>query len=1158
MQEEFVHLHNHSEYSLLDGMIRITEIDGKPSKFLQKVAKQKVPALAITDHGNMYGAIAFYNNAIKVGVKPILGCELYITEDLRFNKDKNSKAKLGHITAIVKDNEGYQNLIEMLSKAYLEGFYYYPRIDFELLEKYNKGIIFLSGCLYSLINQYILEDNIAKAKEYADRFKSICGKDNFFIELMYHEIEEEKKVLKPLIEIAKELDLGVVATNDCHFENKEDSFAHDIHICISTNSKLDDKDRLSTNPHLYYKSASEMYEIFKDIPQALKNTVEISQRCNFHLEKGKIYLPKYKVPDKYINKYSDTEEAQFAYLKDLCIEGLKDKFGKIPDEYLKRLDYELEVIKNLGFSSYFLIVMDFINFARRSNIPVGPGRGSGAGSLVSYALNITKIDPLKHNLLFERFLNPGRKSMPDLDIDFSDKGREDVVNYVTEKYGKENVANIITYGTIMAKTAIKDVGRVLGLSASETNKITKLIQNNQTLFQALENDELKKIKNSSPLHKKLFEVASKIEGLKRHTGIHAAGKVITEKPVYKYAPLAQREGIITTQYDGETLTELGLLKIDFLGLRTLSVIDDTVKQIKKIVPEFDIDKIPLDDPTTYKLLAEGKTVGIFQLESEGMQKLVRNLKPSVFSDISALVALYRPGPIEAGMIDSFVNRKYGKEKIIYDHPLLEDILKDTYGTIIYQEQVMEIAKRLAGFTPAQADDLRKAMGKKIPEMMEKAKEDFIKGSEKNGIPSKLAAKIFDQMYKFAGYGFNKSHSVAYAMIAYQTAYLKANYTLEFMISLLTNEIGHSSIGSEQRENKIVKYIEEANSLGYDVLPPDINKSYPEFSKENYNGKICIRFALRAIKNIGENVAKAIVEEREKNGPYRSINDFIARNDPKHINKKVMESLAKAGAFDSLFNEKIPHNLKRTRALNMATNTNLTINTSDTLFLIETEKILTEHEILNNEKEVLGFFFSGNPLVSYRKITKMIATTTIDSIVKNEIEEEKKVRIAGIISKYKISKTKKNENMCRLELEDLTNSVIVTIFPKTFETCKSIISDDKIIVVEGIIKKTDYTENNVEIFAENIYEIEEYLSKKINNLVIYFEGKILMSEDQKELREIKKILHNNITEKGTKVYFVVNSLNHKEYIIETSYIIKLKKDIIKRIEDILGGNSWKIS
>jgi len=1158
MQEEFVHLHNHSEYSLLDGMLRITEIDGKPSEFLKRVAKQKIPAIAITDHGNMYGAITFYNNAVKVGVKPILGCELYITEGSRKEKDKNSKANLGHITALVKDNEGYQNLIEMLSKAYLEGFYYYPRIDFELLERYNKGIIFLSGCIESLINKYILANDIKKAKEIADRFKSICGKENFFIELMYHEDEKEKKVIKPLMEIANDLNLEVVVTNDCHFENPQDTFAHDVHLCISTNAKLDDKDRLRSNPHLYYKSFKEMYKIFKDVPNGLRNTVEITYRCNFILEKGKIHLPKFKIPKEYEEKYKNIDEAQNRYLRDLCIKGLEEKFGKIPEEYLKRLDYELDVIKTLGFSSYFLIVMDFINFARKAKIPVGPGRGSGAGSVVSYALNITKIDPLKHNLLFERFLNLGRKSMPDLDIDFSDRGREEVINYVIEKYGKENVANIVTYGTIMAKTAIKDVGRVLGMTASETNKITKLIGNNQTLSEALQNPDLQKIKNLSPTHQQLFDVALKIEGLKRHTGIHAAGKVITEQPVYKYTPLAQREGIITTQYDGETLTELGLLKIDFLGLKTLSVIDDTAKLIRNIEPEFDIDKIPFDDPKTYKLLSEGRTIGVFQLESDGMQKLVKNLKPTTFSDISALVALYRPGPIEAGMIDLFINRKHGKENITYEHPLLEDILKNTYGTIIYQEQVMEIAKRFANFTPQEADDLRKAMGKKIPEEMEKLKERFIKGAEKNGITTKLATKIFEQMYKFAGYGFNKSHSVAYATLAYQTAYLKANYPLEFMISLLTNEIGHSSIGSERQDYKIVKYLEEAKSMGFDILPPDINRSYPDFSKELYNNKMCIRFALKAIKNIGENVANEIVEEREKNGPYKSINDFIARNNSKQINKKVIESLAKAGAFDTLFDEKSSKISKRTRALSYAENADSSIYTQASLFGIETEKLLTEHEMLNNEKEVLGFYLSGNPLLNYKKIIDMIATSNIQSILNGEVEEDTKVRLVALISKCRITKTKKNENMCKMDVEDLTQSITVTVFPKVFENSKDIIVEDNVVVIEGVVKKSDFTSNNAEIIADLVMSIEGYLEKRIDNFIIYFDGKVLMSEDMKELKEIKKILHNNTTNNGARVYFVINSINKHQYIIEMNYNIKVKKDIIKKIEEILGGNSWKIA
>ncbi|MGC8729516.1 MAG: DNA polymerase III subunit alpha, partial [Elusimicrobiales bacterium] len=1120
MTPEFIHLHNHSEYSLLDGMLRITEIDGKPSKFLQRLSKEKIQAVAITDHGNMYGAIPFYNNAIKAGVKPIIGCELYITEGDRRDKTKD-KFKTGHITALVKDNEGYVNLVEMLSKAYLEGFYYHPRIDFELLEKYNKGIIFLSGCLNSLLGQYILEDKFDKAIEIADKMKSIIGKENFYIELMDHNLADEKRILKPLIQIAEKLGLEPVATNDCHYEHKEDAFAHDVHICISTGALITDKDRMKMETdQLYFKSPQEMYELFKEIPKSLTNTVEIARRCNFKLEKDKIYLPKFDIPKEYNDKFKDPDEAQFQYLKDLCEEGLKEKFGKIPPEYLERLNFELGVIKKMGFSSYFLIVMDFIKYARENGIPVGPGRGSGAGAIVSYALKITKVDPLKHNLLFERFLNPERKSMPDLDIDFSDKGREMVINYVINKYGKENVANIVTYGNIMAKMAIKDVGRVLGFEAAETNKITKMIQS-ETLAEALNNPDIKKIRDTSENHKKLFEIALKIEGLKRHTGVHAAGKVITDKPVYKYVPLIQREGVVTTQYDGETLTELGLLKIDFLGLRTLSVIQDAVDTIRKKNPDFDIDKIPFDDKKTFELLSEGKTTGVFQLESEGMKKLVKNLKPTAFLDISALVALYRPGPIEAGMIDLFVNRKHGKEKIVYDHPLLEDILKDTYGTIIYQEQVMEIAKKLAGFSPADADRLRKAMGKKIPEEMEKARNQFITGAEKNKIPTKTATKIFDQMYKFAGYGFNKSHTVAYATVSYQTAYLKANYPLEFMVSLLSSEIGHNAIGSEQKENKMVTYINESIEMGFEILPPDVNYSYPKFSIEENGEKRGIRFALTAIKNIGETVAEDIVKERDKKGLYKSLNDFISRNNTKQFNKRVIESLAKAGAFDGLFKEEEKH-LKRTKALTaseMDSGSSILSFSSNMLFQTQEEKVLSEHEILKNEKEVLGFYLSGNPLVNFKRIIKMISDNTVSDIFSNKLAENSKVVLSGMISGFKITKTKKSENMCKIELEDLTESVGVTIFPKQFEQCQNNIKSDNIVVVEGVIKKSDFSSKKYEIIADGIWEMFEYIQKKFKSFIIFFEGKQIMTEEMKELKEIKKILETNKDFQGAKVYFV---------------------------------------
>ncbi|MCX7641328.1 MAG: DNA polymerase III subunit alpha [Elusimicrobiales bacterium] len=1161
MTQKFVHLHNHSEYSLLDGMLRITDINGKPSKFFERIIKENGngSSIAITDHGNMYGAVSFYTNAIKVGLKPIIGVELYIAEFNRKDKNKESNQLVGHLTALVSNEEGYYNLVEMLSKAYLEGFYYYPRIDFELLEKYHKGIIFLSGCLQSLINQYILKDNLKKAIEIADKFKNICGKDNFYIELMNHDIEDEKKVIKPLIEIANKLSLEVVATNDCHYEFKEDAFAHDIHLCISTNSKLEDKDRMRMETNeFYFKSSDEMINLFNELPQAIKNTLEIASKCNFKFEKGKIYLPNYEVPKEYMEKVGGKkEEAQFLYLKELCEKGLEKKLGNIPQEYKKRLDDELETIKNMGFSSYFLIVRDFIYYAHQNSIPVGPGRGSGAGCIVSYALDITKIDPIKHNLLFERFLNPGRKSMPDLDIDFSDSGREEVINYVREKYGKENVADIVTYGTIMAKTALKDVGRVLGFSASEMNKITKMIDNNMTLDEALSNiPEIKKIYNYSKEYKQLFDIAKKIEGLKRHTGVHAAGKVITEKPVYKYVPLAQREGVITTQYDGETLTELGLLKIDFLGLRTLSVIQNTVKLIKN--KEFDINKIPFDDTKTYELLSEGKTTGVFQLESEGMKKLVKNLKPNVFSDLSALVALYRPGPIEAGMIDSYVNRKHGKEKITYEHPILEDVLKDTYGTIIYQEQVMEIAKRMAGFSPSEADDLRKAMGKKIPEEMEKLRDKFIKGAHEKGVNQKLAAKIFDQMYKFAGYGFNKSHSVAYATLAYQTAYLKANYPLEFMISLLTSEIGHNAIGSEQKENKMITYIEEARNMGFEVLPPDVNKSFIEFSVEYLNSKPAIRYALTAIKNIGIGVAEEIVKEREKNGLYKSINDFIARNSSRQINKRVLEALAKAGAFDSIIEG--DRLTKRTKALNTTSHENISISSmnAQSLFEISDEKKLTEHEILNNEKEVLGLYISGNPLINVRRIIKMIPLTDIKNIIEGTINLNTEIKISGIITgPIKTTTTKNKETMCKFTLEDLTESIDITVFPKTYDICKSYIQSDKILIVKGKIKESQFSSKKYEVVADEIFEIYDYIKRYSKNFIIYFEGKMLMAEEMNELKEIKKILEHYSNNSQTKVYFVIKSINKHTYTLETSFNITITPQFIKKIEEVIGGNSWKI-
>jgi len=1161
MSDKFIHLHNHSEYSLLDGMLRITDLDGKPSKFLKRLAEQKAGAFAVTDHGNMYGAIDFYNNAVKVGIKPIIGCELYMTSGSRHDKTKDDKSWTGHITALVKDFKGYKNLIEMLSLANIEGFYRHPRIDFELLEKYKEGVIFLSGCLKSLVAHHCANNELDKAVEMAGKFKDILGAENFYLELMDHGIEEEKIAMKNLLVVAQKTGLKTVATNDCHYESKEDWFAHDVHICIATNSQISDEKRMRMNTReLYFKSSDEMAALFAEVPEALKNTVEIASKCNLKFEKGKIFLPGFKAPEEYYKAAAvNEEEAQALYLRDLCRKGLAEKCPGAESVYEKRLDYELGVIRKMGFSSYFLIVMDFIRYARSVGVPVGPGRGSGAGSLVAYTLDITRVDPIKNDLLFERFLNPDRKSMPDLDIDFSDKGREQVIKYVMDKYGENNVASIITYGSIMAKTAIKDVGRVLGLTATDTLAVTKLIPGvpGTTLTRALEDvPDLKRIRNDEKF-RQVFDVALKIEGLRRHTGVHAAGIVITAEPVMKYVPIAYRDGIKTTQYDGNILTELGLLKVDFLGLRTLTVIADAAGLVReKKDPKFDIDKIPFDDEKTYALLSAGRTTGIFQLESEGMKKLVQNLKPTVFSDISALVALYRPGPIQAGMNECFVNRKHGREKIVYDHPLLEDILKSTYGTIIYQEQVMEISKKLANFTPGEADGLRKAMGKKIHEGMEKLREKFMKGCSDNKINHRLATKIFDQMVEFAGYGFNKSHSVAYAKVSYQTSYLKANYPLEFMTALLTSEIGHNAMGSDTAENKLVKYIEDAQEMGISILPPDVNRSFPKFAIEADKD---IRFALTAIKNIGDAVAEEIVAERSRNGEYRSYTDFASRNNSKQFNKRVVESLAKAGAYDNLYKDgKIEE--KRSKSLDDVSKDIGAITRSlEQNLLFEAEKkevkVISEHELLKNERDVLGLYLSGHPLVSYRKFVKIISKYTVTDVLGGRFKEDSKIKISGVINQVRNIQTKKGRNMCKFELEDLTDSIEVCVFSRQFETYHEKITNDSIVSISGILKSSEFSRKKYELVLEELYDIYEAVAKWSRNLVIFFDGRMLMSEDPHELKQLNEILDSH---KGNcPVFMRVNSTNKSSYVMETEFRVSIDRELIAGIEKIMGAGSWQI-
>jgi len=1163
---EFIHLHNHSEYSLLDGMLRISDGHGGPSDFLKSLGAVKGNALAITDHGNMYGAMDFYFMANAVGLKPIIGCECYVAKGSRKDRDKTGgRRDNGHMTVLARNNAGYRNLMKLVSNSFIEGFYHDPRIDSESLAKHAEGLICLSGCLKSHIARACAEGRLDEAQKIAMEYQDILGKGNFYLELMDHTIPEEAAAMAGLIEIAKRTGIPLVATNDCHYQKKEDWEAHEAHICISTGSLLDDPDRMRHTQHeLYYKSPEEMIKLFSHTPESIKNTLAIAEMCSLTIDTKTLHLPAFDIPAEYKAKHPEGG-GDYYYLKDLCDEGLKKKVPGAGDEYHKRLEFELDTIKKMGFSSYFLIVRDFIQHGRGIGVPVGPGRGSGAGSLVAYTLDITRVDPLPNALLFERFLNPGRKSMPDLDIDFSDDGREKVVQYVREKYGAARVANIITYGTIKAKSAVRDVGRVMGIPLADVNAIAKLVpaELGTTLYKALnEVNELKEYQRD-PKIKKMFDIALKVEGLRRQTGVHAAGVVISKDDITDYVPLANRNNkdVITTQYDGNVLGTLGMLKVDFLGLRTLTIIETASEFIRKVPGQenFDIYSAPVDDKKTYDLLCEGKTTGVFQLESEGMKKLVKGLKPTAFSDIAALVALYRPGPIESGMLEMFVERKHGKKKITYDHPLLEPILKDTYGTMVYQEQVMEISKKLADFTPSEADDFRKAMGKKKLEVMEKMRVKFVEQAKKfHDVSNKLSNKIFDDMAKFAGYGFNKSHSVAYALVAYHTAWLKANYPVEFMAALLTSEIGKSAVNSEDKENKLVTYIGEAQDMEIAILGPSVNRSYKKFSIEEANGKPAIRFALTAIKNVGEAVVEAMVAERAKNGAFRSFEEFTLRADSKQLNKRVVESLAKGGAFDGFYPAE-KHEITRSKAMEAVELFcgGKSQDANQSMLFGEEKKgpaLMSEHAILKNEREVLGFYFSGHPLNSYRRHLAMVANAQAEKVLAGGFAEGAMVRVAGIVAQFKSMMTKKTgEAMAKFEVEDLTGNVGVCLFPKKYKMYGSQLGPNKIVVVSGKVQKSDFGAENFELIAEEAYGLYDAMNKWARGLILNLPEGILF--DERQLHELKTALGKN--QGMCPVYFQVNAKGSGTYMIETSERVNLSDALLHDIEKLLGDKTWKV-
>jgi len=1053
---KFTHLHVHSHYSLLDGLPKIEEI-------LDYAKEQGMDSVALTDHGVLYGAVEFYKKAQKAGIKPIIGVEMYMAFESMHQKRPNIDDKRYHLVLLVKNEEGYRNLVKLITRAHLEGFYYKPRIDEALLEQHASGLIGLSGCLQGKIPQLILAKKIPEAEKLAQKYQAIFGKGNFYLEIQDHpNLPEQKIVNKALIEISKKYNIPLVATNDVHYLKPEDAQVQDILMLINTGAKPDDPERLTMKADDFsMRSPKKMIESFKEIPEAIENTQKIVESCNFNFELGKTKLPHFETPN---GKPPDE------YLKELCYQGLEKHKSQIKDlkKAKERLEYELSVIKQTGFASYFLIVQDFVRWAKENRIVVGPGRGSVGGSIVAYLLDITEVNPLDHDLIFERFLNPERISMPDIDLDFTDRRRDEVINYVAEKYGRDRVSQIITFGTMAARAVVRDVGRAMGLSYSFCDKIAKMIPFGWSLKECLEKvSEFRQLYETDETAKKLIDFSMKLEGVARHASTHACGVVISSRPLTEIVPLqhpTQNDTAIVTQYEMRSIEDLGLLKMDFLGLKNLTIIEDTLSRIYKVEgKKIDISKIPFDDKKTYKLFQKGETTGVFQLESEGMKKYLKELKPSQFEDIVAMVALYRPGPMQ--FIPEYIARKHKKKKIEYLHPKLKPILEKTYGICIFQEQLMQIARDLAGFTLSEADVLRKAVGKKIKSLLIAQKEKFIQGMIKNGVGENIAKRIWDWILPFARYGFNKSHSVAYGMIAYITAYLKAHFPVEFMAALLTSE--------KNDVERIAFLIEECKNLGIEVLPPEINESFRNFSVIPKEKKI--RFGLRAIKNVGENVVEAIIRERETKGSFQSFADFISRIDSKDLNKKSLESLIKAGVFDR-FEErnKLLENLEEILNFNrdirrIKNNGQKTLfeksAVSSTLRLKEAKPASLQQKLIW-EKELLGLYISSHPLENFKKILERKALP-LKELKRNLFNQ--KIRVGGIISSIKKILTKKGQPMLFMKLEDLTDKTEVVVFPSALERNPNVFQENKIVFVIG---RVDNHPDSPKIICEDIEEIVE--------------------------------------------------------------------------------------
>jgi DNA polymerase-3 subunit alpha len=1076
---DFVHLHLHTEYSLLDGAIRIEDL-------VKRAKELKMPALAITDHSNIFGSFDFFSEAKKHGIKPILGCEMYIAPESMYKKGGNGERtseNYYHLVLIVKNEKGYKNLCKLITSANFEGFYYKPRIDKEILKKHSEGLIVLSACLKGEVASLILKNDIDKAKEVALQYKEIFGDGNYYFEIQENSLPEQKIVNNALIELSKTLNIPLVATNDCHYLYKEDYTFHDILLCIQTKKTIHEEDRLRmTTNEFYFKTPDEMKQRFAYIPQAIENTLKIAESCYFDFVTDGFHFPDLGMNQEEVEKTFLTKVYEgFEKSVDKLVKESNNRFTR--KDYEERLNFEINVIKRMGFQGYFLIVSDFINYARSKDIPVGPGRGSAAGSLVAYCLGITKLDPMKYDLLFERFLNVDRATMPDVDVDFCKDRREEIINYIVSKYGKDKVAQIITFGSMNARAVIKDVARALEIPYSEADKITKLIPNNVTIKDALEIEPiLKKMYKESPRIKELIDYSISLEKLPRHTGIHAAGVVIADKPLLQYMPLHRGEnGEVVTQFPMKVVEKLGLIKFDLLGLKTLTMIKNVIENIKKVHNvEIDLDNLPLDDPKVYELLSTGDTTGVFQLESTGMKQLLRKLKPTTFEDIIAAVALYRPGPLGSGMDKEFIARKHGHVKIEYEIPELEEILKDTYGVIVYQEQVMLIATKIADFTKGEADTLRKAMSKKLTAELEKLETDFVERAVKKGYERPKVQKLFDQIKKFGEYGFNKSHSAAYALITYQTAYLKAHYPLEFIASLLTSEINDP--------DKVVKHINECRERGIEILPPDINESEENFTVTP-DGKI--RFGLGAIKNVGISAIEAIKEEKNKNGRFKSFVDFIERVGGSKVNRKVIESLIKSGALDSLgghraqYLEYLDTLLQKVNESKNKKNELMQsmFDIEDTGYKVEKLPEVKEFplsQILSFEKEVLGFYVSGHPLLEFSQEIKHFINDNIENI--KTYADNTTVLIAGIVTARKETKTKAGKKMGIISFEDLTGSIEIIFYSDVYEKYRNLLSGDDPLYIKGTIT-SDTDGITKKIIAKEVYYLKEAWGMDVKSVVL---------------------------------------------------------------------------